>query len=213
MAIANCSLNTTSDLISGMESLLAANVDVAAFLNTEDKEAVLDSGCQVIEAQFQPLQIDGGDKVVVVLKNLEHTSTEFESCQKEGVKYLIIDTDYAGFFRNQRFTSATVALQACGSFPHIAQIKKVYLDNYVLYKEHAVQQFLTGGRVNPQYAPDKVVYTISAGGGSREEIVKYAWKGDVLEYGPFNPAIPELLATPEDKGTVFEFLGRAHFVK
>merc|ERR1739848_810185 len=135
----------------------------------------------IVEAQFQPLYLDGADKVVVLLKNPDHTPQGYDTHVVDGKTYVIIDPDYSGFFNEQRFRSATEALRDCGTFSHITHIVKVYLPNHVLYKEHPVQHYLPGGKVNPQYEPDKVIYTISVGSDEREEVIKYAWNSAMLE--------------------------------
>ena len=51
---------------------------------------------------------------------------------------------------------------------------------------------------------------MSVGSDVQEEVLKFAWKGEDLEYGPISPNFPELY---NDKEVLFEFLNRAHFIK
>ena len=216
------SLNTSNALVQTVD-IHRVSEDVALFLSLEpaDKETFLAKGKEVWEAQFLPLLIGGIDQVVVLLTSPDCPPTAYAPATRDGCHYLLIDDDYESFFREQRFKAATEALQECGAYPHIAKMRKVYLPNHILYKEHAPQPYLRKGIINPHAEQCrskgvKEIYTISAGaaGSPREEIIKFAWNGDTLEYGPMNPSLTEFLKDPCDTaGPLTDFLGRAHFFK
>ena len=210
------SLNVEAELVKTVQPVaheLAAKIVYAADVHERNK--LLAAGRHVREAQFQPISIDGVDVVAVsIIDECAEFPCKYNSdiVEKNG-KYLIVDRDYVGFFANERFAAATKKLREDSIFDSIAGIDKFYLEYNVLVKRHLTQQYLTEGRSNPEFAPGRLVFTVSAGSEAREEIVKYApFDDNTLLYGPFNPVLPELLATPEDKTSVRKFLGIAHFI-
>ena len=215
------SLNTSNALVQTVD-IHRVSEDVALFLSLEpaDKETFLAKGKEVWEAQFMPLRIGDTDKVVVLVTSPGYLPTVHESFHHDGCHYILVDDEYATFFQEQRSEAATEALRECGVLPHIAQIRKVYLPNHIIYKEQAPPRYLPKGNINPQFAQCqsmglKKIYTISAGaaGSPREEIIQFAWNRYTLEYGPMSPSLTEFLKDPVDKDALFDFLGRAHFFK
>lgn len=215
--IPDVSLNVESNLVKTIDPRAHELAARLVYADTSQRGRLLSVGRCVYEAQFQPLMVD--DVCLVTVLVVHETATvpdKYHTIElKTGDKYVVIDHDYSGFFREQRFIAATKDLRESGLFDFIAQIEKVYLEHHVLVKRHLTQQFLSNGNTNPQFAPDRWIFTVSAGSEIREEIIKYAHSsaGDnTLVYGPYNPVLPELLATPNDKETVFKFLGMAHFI-
>ena len=218
-ALPHCSLNLNSALVHSVEQ--TAHETVLSFLRmgSTDKAEHCSKMPHITEVQFQPIEISGIDHVAAKVNTnitISHPYPVHVDPQS-GHKYLILDQDYPGFFKNERFKCTTQELKDSQLYDCVDHIKKVFLDHHVLYKEHKVQQFLPKGRVNPQYDhsnPDRIIFTISAGSQLREEILKYAVKanGDV-EYGPCNPALKELQVDLNNSTDMFEFLSRAHFFK
>lgn len=214
--VPDVSLNVDSDLVKTVDPNAHELAAQLVFANVSQRDKLLSTGHTMFEAQFQPLIVDNVCLVtVLVVDNTAIIPDKYQTIELEnGDKYVVIDPDYSSFFREQRFTAATKDLRESELFDFIAQIEKIYLEHHVLVKRHLTQQFLANGSINPQFAPGRWIFTVSAGSEMREEIVKYAPSSDDdnnLVYGPYNPVLPELLATP-DKKTVFKFLGMAHFI-
>ena len=215
---AHCSLNMDCELLTSVDA--KCHEYVASFLqsNHADRESILKSGTEVIEAQFEPVMVNDHQHVAVLITcgNDINPGPFTIHNDDNGDKYLLVDADYASFFREQRFASTTKTLRDNGLFEKISSIRKVYLSHGGLYKDHRVQHYLPGGKVNPQFddtKPTQEVFTLAVGNGTREEVLKYALFGEQLMFGPYNPVIPELLATPDDKSKVMTFLKHAHFIK
>ena len=187
--------------------------------NKQDRESLLQTGKEVIGAQFQPLwnTETQKDRIGVLLLSDVAVPDVYKSFQDaDGQKYVIVDEDYIVFMRrSDAFGTAEKALRTHKLFDHIAHIRKVYLPSNVLYKSHRTQKYLPQNKPNPQYAQHSAVFTVSAGSASlgREEVVKYAPgpEGKGIVFGPYNPVEPQLLKTPNDKITVLQFLSKAHF--
>jgi hypothetical protein len=219
-AVADICLNTSSEMVKAVAQnsyVTAENYIKGSLAMRRDME---NAGTTIFEVQFQPRLLNGIDVVTALWKDdkaqIPTYDLEVIVDEIEDLHYIVVDKDYKTFFKEQRFATATATLKAKGIYDKLALIKKVYMKNFVLMKEHPPQKYLTGGRLNPQYAVGRIVYTVSAGSEKQEEIIKFAPSNscfyDCVTYGPFNPVIEDLLATPDNKATTIAFLGRAHFI-
>ena len=143
-------------------------------------------------------------------------------------QYLLIDASYKKFMQEQRFGKANADLKHHGWFDRVARIRKVYLHQKLLYKEHLVQRYISNSgniKNNPDFDdsdPTKETFTISVGNGLQEEVVKYGMFNGQLLFGPCNPHLDGLLQRtdmgyphscyPKVSTAVNEFLAIAHFL-
>jgi hypothetical protein len=163
--VPDVSLNMESDLVKTIDPEAHELAAQLVFADVSQRDKLLSTGHTMFEAQFQPLIVDNVCLVTVfVVDNTAIIPYKYQTIELEnGDKYVVIDPDYSSFFREQRFTAATKDLRESGLFDFIAQIEKIYLEHYVLVKRHLTQQFLANGSVNPQFAPGRWIFTVSAG--------------------------------------------------
>ena len=173
------------------------------------------------EAQFQPMHKNGKDVVAVRVRGAQLTQSEIHVEVVDGISFLIVDEDYAGFFIDKRFPAATERLDLLvtdskrrGLVFDYDSIWK-FSKHDTLVKLHPTQAFLPGGRANPQYDELSWVYTVSVGSVDEEEVVKLSCCDEVnggvaIQFGPYNPVRPGLLTDGCSREAVMHFLSRCH---